>query len=319
MTVLPLAAAAVVLPASPPLAVAVAMAVLVALLGWRLRRANVGARRLATVLRALEEDGRAATARLQAAAGDDACLRDLADAAQSLWFALRRERRQSRQIQRECDRRLSQNVDRFRRELGTWRNKAHRDALTGLGNRAALQDLLPTAVEQAKLAGRDLSIVMIDVDYLKTINDALGHPAGDAFLRDVGGVIRETLRETDGAFRYGGDEFVLLLPSASPEQARGMTTRLALMADTIAEDVCAKLPPGVCATRRPGLSCGVAAMSQVEEAGDAESKLGDAESKLGDAESELGDVESKLGDRLLAKADADCYRIKQHRRISRAA
>ena len=297
MTVLPLAAAAIVLPVSPPLSVAVAMAVIVALLAWRLRNANVGARRLARVIRGLDEDARAAGSRLQAAAGDDAHLRDVAEAAQGLWLSLRREKRNSRQIRRECDRRLTQNVDRFRRELGTWRSKAHHDALTDLGNRAALQDLSPAAVEQARMTGRDLAVVMIDVDHLKTVNDELGHAAGDAFLRDVGGVIRETLRETDGAFRYGGDEFVLLLPGATPEQARGMTTRLALMADALAEDVCGRLPPGVCATRRPGLSCGVAALSQ----------LGDETPR------------GELVDTLLSAADADCYRVKQHRRVSRAA
>jgi diguanylate cyclase (GGDEF)-like protein len=92
---------------------------------------------------------------------------------------------------------------------------ANLDELTGLGNLRSLRARL--AVEQARWNrhGTPIAIVMADVDKLKRINDTLGHAAGSVALAAIAKVLRDAIRETDLAFRYGGDEFVLLLPHAT--------------------------------------------------------------------------------------------------------
>src|SRR5205085_1325831 len=71
------------------------------------------------------------------------------------------------------------------------------------------------------------SLAMLDVDGLKAVNDTLGHNAGDARLQAVGAALRTTTRREDTAYRLGGDEFAVLLPGASPDQARRVMTRVA--------------------------------------------------------------------------------------------
>jgi diguanylate cyclase (GGDEF)-like protein len=86
------------------------------------------------------------------------------------------------------------------------------DGLTGLFNRLKLDNTLAIEFERARRYKRPLSMVMIDMDGLKTINDTYGHAAGDAALKLVAEVIRSHIRRVDVAARFGGDEFVVLLP-----------------------------------------------------------------------------------------------------------
>jgi diguanylate cyclase (GGDEF)-like protein len=86
------------------------------------------------------------------------------------------------------------------------------DDLTGLGNARLLDERLLVESARRDRYGTPLTVAVIDVDRLKQINDAHGHLTGSAVLRALGKVIREAIRETDVAFRYGGDEFVVLLP-----------------------------------------------------------------------------------------------------------
>ncbi len=99
------------------------------------------------------------------------------------------------------------------------RLEAQHDELTGLGNRRSLQ--LSLVVERARLEryGDAFSVAMFDLDKLKHINDAHGHLAGDAAIRAVAEVLRSECRETDLAVRYGGDEFVVLLPHTTEDEA----------------------------------------------------------------------------------------------------
>ena len=90
--------------------------------------------------------------------------------------------------------------------------QAVRDALTGLYNQATLDRLVQEAVAQAKRYGRPLSCLMIDVDNFKTVNDRYGHDQGNEVLKAVAKAIAGTLRQSDIAARYGGDEFGILLP-----------------------------------------------------------------------------------------------------------
>lgn len=96
---------------------------------------------------------------------------------------------------------------------------AFHDSLTGVMNRTALDELLPKETKRAQRYGYSLSLMMIDIDHFKSINDCIGHIGGDAILRQVAQSIKGQLRDSDLPFRYGGDEFLLILPNTSLEGA----------------------------------------------------------------------------------------------------
>jgi diguanylate cyclase (GGDEF)-like protein len=96
------------------------------------------------------------------------------------------------------------------------------DELTGIANRRALF----LAGEDILRSGRRLSVIMFDLDHFKAINDTLGHLAGDRILADVAASLRANTRYGDVIGRYGGDEFVLLLPDTEPEDARQISARV---------------------------------------------------------------------------------------------
>lgn len=99
------------------------------------------------------------------------------------------------------------------------RDKAMRDPLTGLFNRRFLDEILPERVATALVGGRQLVIVMIDVDHFKSINDTWGHRGGDDVLSMLGSYLAERFRSTDLVCRYGGEEFVVVMPDTSLEMA----------------------------------------------------------------------------------------------------
>jgi len=98
------------------------------------------------------------------------------------------------------------------------KHQAAIDPLTGLLNRAGL-DLVMSGPERDRRVAAPRAIVVIDLDDFKTVNDLSGHAEGDRVLREVGATILQTCRETDIAVRYGGDEFILILPSTSEDRA----------------------------------------------------------------------------------------------------
>src|SRR5579862_8437414 len=89
------------------------------------------------------------------------------------------------------------------------------DALTGVGNRRALDETLSAALSAAARQGHEVTVVAVDLDGLKRINDTEGHAAGDAALLSLVRALYSTLRDEDTVFRLGGDEFVILLPFTS--------------------------------------------------------------------------------------------------------
>jgi diguanylate cyclase (GGDEF)-like protein len=99
------------------------------------------------------------------------------------------------------------------------REMAMADALTGLANRRHLETVLETRLAEAERLGQSISCLMVDVDHFKRVNDTFGHDAGDAVLREIGEVLKHSMRESGVAFRYGGEEFVLLMPALGAEQA----------------------------------------------------------------------------------------------------
>ncbi len=99
------------------------------------------------------------------------------------------------------------------------RQQSIRDPLTGLFNRRYMEETLEREVRRAARHQSSLSIIMLDVDHFKQFNDTFGHDAGDALLREVGNFLKVTVRGSDVACRYGGEEFMLLLPEVSQEIA----------------------------------------------------------------------------------------------------
>ena len=99
------------------------------------------------------------------------------------------------------------------------RNQALRDPLTGLYNRRYMEDSLDRYVRLAEREGRKVSVIMIDLDHFKRLNDEHVHATGDAVLREAAAAIVGALRETDVACRYGGEEMIVFLPDCSLEDA----------------------------------------------------------------------------------------------------
>ena len=95
--------------------------------------------------------------------------------------------------------------------------QATRDPLTELFNRRYIEDTLPRELHRALRRGAPLCVAMLDLDHFKLCNDTFGHDAGDLVLRESSRVLRENLRQSDIACRYGGEEFLLVLPDASLE------------------------------------------------------------------------------------------------------
>jgi diguanylate cyclase (GGDEF)-like protein/PAS domain S-box-containing protein len=103
---------------------------------------------------------------------------------------------------------------------------ARTDELTGLPNRRAWDDELRRELARAGRRDYPVCVAMLDLDHFKEFNDAFGHQAGDALLREVGSGWRTVLRVTDFIARYGGDEFVLLLPDCAQDAATEVVNRL---------------------------------------------------------------------------------------------
>jgi two-component system, cell cycle response regulator len=100
------------------------------------------------------------------------------------------------------------------------------DPLTELNNRRALDWELPRQVQNSRNREEPLSLMMLDVDYFKLINDTYGHPAGDRALKLIASRLRHNLRFRDTLFRYGGEEFVILLSATDQQEARAVGQRL---------------------------------------------------------------------------------------------
>ncbi len=94
------------------------------------------------------------------------------------------------------------------------------DHLTGLYNRRYMRDTLEFEVRRAKRHNSTLGLIMVDVDHFKNFNDTYGHEVGDIVLRELGSFLRNNIRQEDIACRYGGEEFILILPNTSLENAR---------------------------------------------------------------------------------------------------
>jgi diguanylate cyclase (GGDEF)-like protein len=178
--------------------------------------------------------------------------------------------------------RIAEEEQSLRDRLAKAEQLAHRDELTGLGNRRSFGAALDYALEYIGRYGGAISIVLVDLDGMKRINDQHGHPAGDAALRTVADVLRTSTRTTDHAARLGGDEFGIVMP-----QTRG--GEAALVSERIRERIASLVLPG---GARLSASFGVAS---VEGPGPSPVTRG-----------------GFAGDELFSRADKALYEAKRH-------
>lgn len=124
--------------------------------------------------------------------------------------------------------------ERFEQQARELEESAVTDSLTGLGNRRAFDEGLASETARYQRYSTPLALLMIDIDAFKQINDDFGHPTGDAVLEGVAALIGSSIRETDIATRYGGDEFALLLPGIGKTEAFAVAEKLRLaVTDTV--------------------------------------------------------------------------------------
>lgn len=126
-------------------------------------------------------------------------------------------------------------AENLARELKTanemLRGLAFKDALTGLYNYRYFQEHLEKEVERADRYGRTLSLIMVDIDHFKKVNDTYGHPVGDIVIRSIADLFEKTVRTSDTSARYGGEEFILILPETDIKGAVVLADRLRKMAE----------------------------------------------------------------------------------------
>ena len=125
--------------------------------------------------------------------------------------------------------RTREEIEQLKVELQQSREWMLQDPLTGMQNRRGMDDMLGREVARARRSGAALSVAMLDLDKFKTVNDTYGHHAGDRVLVHMADITRSVLRESDVVVRYGGEEFLLILPDTDINGARFMLDRLQLV------------------------------------------------------------------------------------------
>ena len=131
-----------------------------------------------------------------------------------------------------------QTLHFWRKREDTIRELSRTDALTGLNNRRSIMELLSKEVARTLRHGPPLAVVLLDLDHFKRVNDTWGHPTGDLVLQQAARALKATIRQCDAVGRYGGEEFMILLPDTSLAGAEVLIERCraALAATTITAD-----------------------------------------------------------------------------------
>jgi diguanylate cyclase (GGDEF)-like protein len=127
---------------------------------------------------------------------------------------------------------LDERNELLRAQAATLEELATTDVLTGTFNRRKFNELILAEIERVRRYGHPLSLLVVDIDHFKRINDTHGHEAGDEVLIVLAGLIRAGIRATDSLARWGGEEFVVLSPEVSVEEAAGLAERLRSAAGT---------------------------------------------------------------------------------------
>lgn len=173
-------------------------------------------------------------------------------------------------------RQLKELNARLERQAAELERLSREDDLTGLSNRRALAARLEAEVVRARRGGTPLALVMLDIDNFKEVNDRFSHTVGDDVLRRVAGLLRDNLREVDMCARFGGDEFVVVLPGTDLAGAAQVGEKLRSAVETEGWEALRSRPT-------PTVSVGVAALRVDDD-----------------------------GDSLLARTDGMLYRTKRH-------
>lgn len=130
-------------------------------------------------------------------------------------------------LEKPVDRELLVNLCRHRvRRLRELEQAMTRDSLTGLIKHASIMEALQAEWEYVRRHPRSFSVVMLDIDHFKAVNDTYGHAVGDLVIASVGTLLRQQFRSTDKLGRYGGEEFALILPDCTAETALGLVNSL---------------------------------------------------------------------------------------------
>jgi diguanylate cyclase (GGDEF)-like protein len=150
--------------------------------------------------------------------------------------------------------RLAAQKNELADALALNRELATRDALTGLLNRRAMVELLAREHPRIERGQGPLSVALLDIDWFKRINDGLGHGAGDDVLRRFATILKEQLRAADALARWGGEEFLLLMPGTRRDDARAVLDRLRRLVagggfETIAPELKVSFSAGVVEVR----------------------------------------------------------------------
>lgn len=130
------------------------------------------------------------------------------------------------------------------------------DDLTGLLNRRRFFDRLDAEIDRAERYGNNLSLIMVDLDHFKRVNDTFGHPLGDLALAEVARLLAANIRTSDVAARYGGEEFMIILPEADAAQAAQAAEKLRMVVEV--NDISLEGPE-----IKVTISCGVADLASV--------------------------------------------------------
>lgn len=117
-------------------------------------------------------------------------------------------------------------LNQLRKEISLLRQQVRTDALTDLYNFRFFSDTLPLEMERSRRSFQPLSLIVLDVDYFKKFNDRWGHELGNRALVQVASLITQTVRKLDYACRFGGEEFVVILPNTDLRQAISVADRL---------------------------------------------------------------------------------------------
>lgn len=178
----------------------------------------------------------------------------IARCARDLQKEARAARDESARLERSITTRVADETRKIQRDLRRTQREATVDPLTGAWNRRVLESRLSETFHACRSTGTDLALVMIDLDHFKHLNDSLGHAAGDELLAFAGQLIRRSLRSSDVVIRYGGDEFVLLLPGVSAVHAARIVDRMRVLYAQRTRTL--RLDPS------PSISAGIASLIQ---------------------------------------------------------
>lgn len=165
------------------------------------------------------------------------------------------------EVERSRTRELEAQASALREERELLSRRVDQDGLTGLWNRRHVEQELPRLIREAGVRGEPVGVVFVDADHFKDVNDRYGHLVGDDVLRRLADLLRANVRPTDVVARIGGEEFVVLLPGASADDAVALSHRLC---EAVRDADWQDLTPGCSPTVSAGVAARVPRLNEVQ-------------------------------------------------------